>query len=204
MSAVETDQETGEDKVTTEQTEKTERAVKPGAATRISLAAGRVPPVAKVLTVVILAAAVIACGVIAGLKASQASDAATTQQNETAATAAAKSEIADVLSYSYKTQKQDVAQGLADSTGQFKGQFQTTLEPVLQSSAMTQQQITNKTVVASAAPLRTSGDQVVVLVFIGQQTTSKSNTKGQTSTGRIEATMQKVNGKWLISQFEAR
>lgn len=201
MSAVETAQETGEDKVTTEQSR---RSSKPGLYQRISLAAGRVPPVAKILTVGILVAAIIACGVIGGLKAKQASDATTTKQNEAAATAAAKTDIGQILSYSYKTQKQDVAEGLSESTGQFKGQFTTTLEPVLQSSDMTKQQIVNKALTPVAAPLRSSGDQVVVMVFLVQQTTSKSNPKGQTSSSEILATMQKVNGKWLVEEFEAR
>lgn len=207
MSTVETAQETGEDKVTTEQDEKTEkpgRKSKPGLFQRIALAAGRVPPVAKILIVVILAVAVVACGVIGGLKASQASGAATTKQNEAAAAAAAKTDIGQILSYSYKTQKQDVAQGLSDSTGQFKGQFTTTLEPVLQSSDMTKQQIVNQALTPAAAPLRSSGDQVVVMVFLVQKTTSKSNTKGQSSSSQVLATMQKVNGKWLVEEFEAR
>jgi Mce-associated membrane protein len=169
---------------------------------RIALRAGRVPPGWRVTTAAVLALLVAGSGVAAYLLDTQTSDKTATQQERDAAVAAAKTEIPQILSYNYKTLNADLARASADTTGQFSGQFGVLASQLIGPNATKQQTVT-KAAVATAAAVDSSGDEVTVLVFLDQSTTSKAQPKAQVSSGQLRVTMQKVNGRWLVEQFQA-
>jgi Mce-associated membrane protein len=199
MSSTEAVREAGADEVTGERPASEGKVSLPR---RIARRAGRVPSRWRVVTAAVLTLLVAGSGVAAGILDTQASNAAATQRNRDAAAAAAKAEIPQILSYDYKTLSADIARARADTTGGFSGQFSELASQLIEPNAPKQQTVT-KAVVPAAAAMDSSGDQVTVLVFVQQSTTSKQQPKAQVSAGQLRLTMQKVNGRWLVSQFVA-
>jgi Mce-associated membrane protein len=169
---------------------------------RIALRAGRIPVAWRITIVVVLTLLVAASGVAAGILDTQTSNDTATQQERDAAATAAKSEIPQILSYNYKTLSADLARASADTTGQFSGQFGVLASQLIGPNAAKQQTVTTATVPVAAA-VDSSGDQVTVLVFVDQSTTSKQQPKAQKNASQLRVTMQKVKGRWLVEQFSA-
>ena len=169
---------------------------------RIARRAGRIPAGWRIATVTVLTLLVAGSGVAAGILDTQTSNNTSTQQERDAAVAAAKTEIPQVLSYNYKTLSADLARASADTTGQFSGQFGVLASQLIGPNAKKQQTVT-KAAVPVAAAVDSSGNQVTVLVFVDQSTTSKAQPKAQTNASQLRVTMQKVNGRWLVEQFTA-
>jgi Mce-associated membrane protein len=169
---------------------------------RIARRAGRIPAGWRVAIVTVLTLLVAGTGVAAGILDTQTSNNASTQQERDAAVAAAKTEIPQILSYNYKTLSADLARASADTTGQFSGQFGVLASQLIGPNATKQQTVT-KAAVPVAAAVDASGNEVTVLVFVDQSTTSKSQPKAQTNSSQLRVTMQKVNGRWLVEQFTA-
>lgn len=169
---------------------------------RIAVRAGRVPRRVRTSIAAALTVAVAGSGVAAGLLATQASDNASTQADRTAATAAAKTEIAQLLTYNYKTLNTDLARATADTTGQFSGEFGVMASQMIAPQAQQQQTVT-RAVVPVAAAVDSSGNQVTVLVFVDQSTTNAKQPKAQVNGSQLRVTMQKVKNRWLIAQFQA-
>lgn len=191
--------EAGEDKVTAGHPAGAEKVSLPR---RVALRAGRVPAGARIAIVAVLAVLVAGSGVASGLLATKASDDKASQQERDAATAAAKTEIQQILTYNYKTLSTDLARASADTTGQFSGEFSVMAGQMIGPQAKQQQTVT-KAVVPVAAPVDSSGNQVTVLVFVDQSTTNKQQAKPQVNGSQLRVTMQKVNGRWLVAQFTA-
>jgi Mce-associated membrane protein len=169
---------------------------------RIARRAGRIPAGWRIATVIVLTLLVAGSGVAAGILDTQRSNNTSTQQERDAAVAAAKTEIPQVLSYNYKTLSADLARASADTTGQFSGQFGVLASQLIGPNATKQQTVT-KAAVPVAAAVDSSGNEVTVLVFVDQSTTSKAQPKAQTNASQLRVTMQKVNGRWLVEQFSA-
>jgi Mce-associated membrane protein len=169
---------------------------------RIARRAGRIPAGWRIAIVTVLTLLVAGSGVAAGLLDTQTSNNTSTQQERDAAVAAAKTEIPQILSYNYKTLSADLARASADTTGQFSGQFGVLASQLIGPNATKQQTVT-KAAVPVAAAVDSSGNEVTVLVFVDQSTTSKTQPKAQTNSSQLRVTMQKVNGRWLVEQFTA-
>jgi Mce-associated membrane protein len=45
-------------------------------------------------------------------------------------------------------------------------------------------------------------DSAVVLLFVNKESSSKANPAPETKAATVRATMKKVDGSWLIAQFE--
>jgi Mce-associated membrane protein len=174
----------------------------PGLGRRLALRAGRISPRVRVTIVVVLAVLVAGSGAGSGLLVAQNSADKAAQADRAAAAAAAKSEIQQILTYSYKTISADMSQASADTTGQFKGEYAVLANQTIGPQAK-QQQTVNKAVVPVTAAVNSSGNQVTVLVFVDESTTNKLQPKAQVSGSQLLVTMQKVNGRWLVAQFDA-
>jgi Mce-associated membrane protein len=169
---------------------------------RLSAGAGRIPRAVRIIVAIVLVLLVAGVGVLAYYESATVSDNQAAQQRETAAVAAAKTEIAQVLSYDYRHLNQDLTKASADTTGTFAGQF-SVLESQYITPAATQERTVTTATVPEAAATGTSGNEVTVLVFVDQSTTNKSQSKAQRNGSQIRLTMQEVNGRWLIEQFAA-
>jgi Mce-associated membrane protein len=195
MSTHEAVREAGEETVT-------ETGGKVSLFRRIARRAGRIPAGWRIAIVTVLALLVAGSGVAAGILDTQTSNNTSTQQERDAAVAAAKTEIPQILSYNYKTLSADLARASADTTGQFSGQFGVLAGQLIGPNATKQQTVT-KAAVPVAAAVDSSGNQVTVLVFVDQSTTSKAQPKAQANASQLRVTMQKVNGRWLVEEFTA-
>jgi Mce-associated membrane protein len=116
-----------------------------------------------------------------------------------AATRAASSAATKVLSYDYRHLAADFAAGTAQTTGAFRDQYARTTSQAVQQVA-TQTKATVVAQVASTGVVRASGDEVVVVLFVNQTTTSNRLERPQLDQNRVEMTMTRVGGRWLISQ----
>jgi Mce-associated membrane protein len=158
----------------------------------------RRPPLVPALLATCLAAVLAAC-VLAGV---------TTRQDRadvvagTAALAAARSSAGTILSYDYRHLPADFAAASALTTGSFRADYQaTTAKAVSQLAAQTKAVVVAK--VAAAGVVSSSADRATVLLFVDQTTTSNRLDSAKVDQVRVQLTMTKVRGHWLVSALTA-
>jgi Mce-associated membrane protein len=117
-----------------------------------------------------------------------------------AAKKAAEDGTIAVLSYSPDHLTDDIAKAKSYLTGDFLKYYTQFTDQVFAAAAR-QQQVSTKTNVARAAVADLHPDSVVVLLFVNKVSTSKDNPVSM-QPATIKATMNNVNGSWLIAQFE--
>lgn len=113
--------------------------------------------------------------------------------------AASESTIA-ILSYKPETVDQDLRAAADRLTADFRQQYTQLVTDVVAPGAK-QQHITAAATVPAAASVIATGKQAVVLVFVDQITTIGNDPPTQ-STSSVRVTLDKIDGKWLISQFD--
>lgn len=113
--------------------------------------------------------------------------------------------VRDLLSYDYRTLDTDVRKAKADTTGAFAQQYAQTAGQLLgeakQLKAIVQASVGLPGVVSAGR------DQVVVLVFVDQASVKQLPGQKAPTTridqSRVQLTMTKVGGKWLVSALSA-
>jgi Mce-associated membrane protein len=113
--------------------------------------------------------------------------------------AASESTIA-ILSYHPETVDRDLAAAADRLTGSFRQQYTQLVRDVVAPGAK-QQHISAVATVPTAASVSATGKHAVVLAFIDQTTTIGNDAPTQT-TSSVRVTLDKVDGRWLISQFD--
>jgi len=113
--------------------------------------------------------------------------------------AASDSTIA-MLSYKPETVDQDLKAAADRLTAGFRQQYTQLVTDVVAPGAK-QQHIAAVATVPAAASVIATGKQAVVLVFVDQTTTIGDDPPTQ-STSSVRVTLDKIDGKWLISQFD--
>jgi Mce-associated membrane protein len=113
--------------------------------------------------------------------------------------AASESTIA-ILSYKPETVDQDLRAAADRLTADFRRQYTQLVTDVVAPGAK-QQHIAAVATVAAAASVVATGKQAVVLVFVDQTTTIGNDPPTQ-STSSVRVTLDKIDGRWLISQFD--
>jgi Mce-associated membrane protein len=128
---------------------------------------------------------------------------ATSRESRTAAEqsvrAATDSAIA-ILSYRPETVDRDLKAAAERLTGSFHQQYLQLVSDVVAPGAK-QQHITAVATVPVAASVSATGKHAVVLVFVDQTTTIGNDAPTQ-STSSVRVSLDKVQGRWLISQFD--
>lgn len=105
-----------------------------------------------------------------------------------------------MLSYQHDTVEGDLVAAAERLTGEFKDAYTTLVNDVVIPGSK-EQRISAMVSVPAAAPVEVSSDRAVVMVFVNQTTTIGDDPPTDlTSTVRV--TLDKVDGQWLISQFE--
>jgi Mce-associated membrane protein len=121
------------------------------------------------------------------------------------AVAAAKSSVHTILSYDYRSIDADIASAKADTTGEFAHQYSGTASQLL-SEAKQVKAIVQATIGSSGVVSTAKGD-VVVLLFVDQasvrQVTGQKTPTTRIDQSRVQVTMTRVNGKWLVSALAA-
>jgi Mce-associated membrane protein len=143
--------------------------------------------------------AVLAACALAGLTTRRdSSDAAA----GTAALGAATKSAALILSYDYNHLDSDFASAAALTTGSFRTDYLATTSKAVASLA-TQTHAVVVAKVAAGGVVSSTTSQATVLLFVDQTTTSNRLSAPQTDLNRVELTMRKVHGHWLVSALTA-
>jgi Mce-associated membrane protein len=113
--------------------------------------------------------------------------------------AASDSTIA-ILSYKPETVDHDLKAAADRLAEPFRQQYTQLVNDVVAPGAK-QQHITAVATVPAAASVSATGKHAVVLVFVDQTTTIGNDAPTQ-STSSVRVNLEKVDGRWLISQFD--
>jgi Mce-associated membrane protein len=113
--------------------------------------------------------------------------------------AASESTIA-ILSYKPETVDRDLKAAAERLTAGFRQQYTQLVNDVVAPGAK-QQHITAVATVPAAASVSATGKHAVALVFVDQTTTIGNDAPTQT-TSSVRVSLEKVDGRWLISQFD--
>jgi Mce-associated membrane protein len=113
--------------------------------------------------------------------------------------AASDSTIA-ILSYKPETVDRDLKAAADRLADPFRQQYTQLVNDVVAPGAK-QQHITAVATVPAAASVSATGKHAVVLVFVDQITTIGNDAPTQ-STSSVRVSLEKVDGRWLISQFD--
>lgn len=112
------------------------------------------------------------------------------------------SDIERLYSYDYRSIDADVATQLSTTTGSLHEQIVTTTGATLRRLAP-KEQVTVAGKVDTAAVEHFSGDTATVLVFLDQAVTNRQLPAPRLDRNRLEVTMQRVEGRWLVADVKA-
>ncbi|HZU56777.1 MAG TPA: hypothetical protein VFA06_12975 [Actinocrinis sp.] len=164
----------------------------------------------RAVVTAVLAVGVVAVLAVATILGIQYRDAQRTDQARAAAVAAAEKAAPVIFSYDYRHLDQDFAKAEALLTGTFRDQYAKTTQTVVKPTALQYQGVV-KAVVAKpsdgGAPavsvVSASPDQVVILAFIDQSTTSTRVTGTKVDQNRVLLTLTDTPQGWLVSAVNA-
>jgi Mce-associated membrane protein len=105
-----------------------------------------------------------------------------------------------MLSYRPDTVQRDLDSARSRLTGQFLDSYTSLTDDVVIPGAQ-QKQIAATATVPAAASASATGTHAVVLLFVNQTTTVGPGTPTSTASS-VRVTLDRVNGRWLISQFD--
>jgi Mce-associated membrane protein len=165
------------------------------------------PAPVRLLTVVSVACAVLCLPALAALVLlllrGPASDSTAHARHD--ALGAATKAAHDLLSYDYRTLSGDVARAKAETTGAFAQQYAQTAGQLLGQAAKLKAIV--QASVGSPGVVSADGDTVVVLVFVDQasvkQLPGQKSPTTRIDQSRVQLTMTKVHGHWLVSALAA-
>lgn len=121
-----------------------------------------------------------------------------TDQARTDAVKAANEDVVALLSYDYKTVDDELAKARGSLTGPFLDDYTKLTSTVVAPAAKDQNIVTKATVVGSSV-VSADPNRVVALLFINQNTTTKTAPEASSSGSRVTLTMDKVGDRWLVS-----
>jgi Mce-associated membrane protein len=117
------------------------------------------------------------------------------------ALSAAKDGTVAVLSYSPDNLDKDLDSAKSHLTGDFLTYYSQFTDQVVRPAVKTKQVSTSANIVRAAVS-EMHPDQAKVLVFVNQTTTSSDRNEPSQSASSVIVTLNKVDGKWLISAFD--
>jgi len=125
------------------------------------------------------------------------------QSERDQALSAAKTEVPVILSYDYRHFDADQAKAKSMLTGRAVADYSkamaTSVQPAVVKNKAVVQAETDGAGVEAVAP---DGHQVTVVVFGEQKVTNSSLSAPRTDLFRIRATLDLVDGHWLVSKFD--
>lgn len=127
------------------------------------------------------------------------------QSNEAAAHQAVKAAsdgAVALLSYSPETLERDFTNAKARLSDHYLSYYQQFAEKIVAPSAQ-RGHVTTTATVLRAAVSELQPSSAVVLVFLRQKTSSKDKPQPVETTSSLRVALKKVNGSWLIENFDA-
>jgi len=143
-----------------------------------------------------------ALGLIGTDSVKQLDDANAAQQAEKTAPAAAEGAAAAILAYDYKTLDADQDTAKRYMTSGFAKKYSDTFQKVVKPAAQKSHAKVTATVLASAA-VRTTPDTARVIVFVDQATTSAQTQRPKLALNRVEMSMVREGGTWLVDDMSS-
>lgn len=123
--------------------------------------------------------------------------------DQVAATGSASTTLEQLLSYSYSSFDDHVAQVEPQLADPFKGQYASAAGGKLKALAQQNQTVVQARVLSTGV-MDTTASTVRVLAFVNQATTTKAQPDPQVDQNRVIATMTKgPDGRWLVSDLQA-
>jgi Mce-associated membrane protein len=116
----------------------------------------------------------------------------------TSALGAAKIYAVDLASYNYKHLNQDFGKVLAESTPAFKQSFSQSSEAL--KAALTRYNASASAKVVAAGMVSATTSRAVALVFLNQTVDNTIQKNKPTTESRVEVTLLRSGGRWLIDQ----
>jgi Mce-associated membrane protein len=113
---------------------------------------------------------------------------------------AASASTVALLSYKPDSVDKDLGAASARLTGSFKDSYASLIRDVVIPGAK-QKQISAVATVPAAASVSASGNHAVVMVFVNQ-TIIMGNDAPTNTASTVRVTLEKVDGRWLISKFD--
>jgi Mce-associated membrane protein len=155
---------------------------------------------ARILAYVILPAATLLLGGAAGYLKWVDGSARDAEVARAQSVQAAIDSTVAMLSYRPDTVKENLAAARDRMTGAFRDSYASLTTDVVIPGAK-QRQISAAATVPAAASVSATPTHAVVLVFVNQTTTIGNDPPTDTAS-RVKVTLEKVNNRWLISQFD--
>lgn len=161
----------------------------------------RVPAeLARRLTAILAVTSVVLGGVILGLQIAKPGDDPLAETRSDAMTIG-RARIPKMLSYSYTSIDADVKTAVAQTTGEFKSEFEALMEDQVREGAVAGR-ISTKAEVVEIATVSASESRVKLLAFINLTTTSGERATPQLNGSRVEVTMVRSGNRWLVSDLK--
>jgi Mce-associated membrane protein len=111
---------------------------------------------------------------------------------------AARTLLPQLLGYSYKSLDEDLDQARAATAGSFGNDYGAILTKVVAPAAR-KQKIETSAVIDALGVERATADEVVLLVFLTQTNSRAHDLVPSVAGSRVEVTMSRADGRWLIS-----
>jgi Mce-associated membrane protein len=137
---------------------------------------------------------------VAGFLRWQASSAIDADRGRIEATQAARDSTVALLTYRPDTVERDVGAARDRLTGQFKESYTSLTRDVVIPGAK-QKHVSAIATVRFAAPVSAGPDHGVVLLFVNQTTIAGADAPAYTASS-VRVTLDKLDGRWLISGFD--
>lgn len=150
----------------------------------------------------LLALGAVAAMAVAGWFGWLAMDRAQLDEARTSGLAAAAELTARLLTYDAATIEQDASAAEAATTGPFHDEFTALMRDRITPTAGQQHAKSTATVVQQAV-VETHPDRVVALLFVNQTTTSDHLPAPRIDAGSAKVTVERTDGRWLVSGLEA-
>jgi Mce-associated membrane protein len=155
------------------------------------------PAVAAVTVVAVLAAAAVA---LAALVTTHVSSVNAVERTRGDVVGAATSGVATVLSYDYRHLDADFAKAQRLLTAHFRKQYDDTTAKGVRPLATKYKAISSADV-SAAGVVEAGSDRAVVLVFVNQTVTNSQLTAPRLDRSRIDVTLVRSHGRWLIDKL---
>lgn len=128
-------------------------------------------------------------------------DIQTDPRTQAAVISAARDGTVAMLSYSPTTLDRDFATAKSHLTGDFLAYYDQFTQQIV-SPAAKEKALTTTAQAMGAAVSEMHPDSAVVLVFVNQSTTSKDRPDPTMAASSVLVSLNKVDGKWLITKFD--
>ncbi len=149
-----------------------------------------------------LAALAAALVLLAAVAAVSLGDPGARDRDARAATAAARADLEQLLSYDHQTLERQAAANGALLTGAFKTEYASTMTRTILPLAQKEKAVVRARSYEAGVMAQTT-DTVTVQVFLNQAKTSATQEQPSVDQNRVIATMQRVGERWLIARLEA-